>query len=130
VLGLVVVERCGEEPDVAFCEFVKSASRIAGIAVDRIRTEERTRYLADYDALTGLLRRSRLDAELRLLIQQAKRHAVAFLDLDNFKLVNDSLAHQEGDELLTDISSRIPAFIGNSGLVERIGGDEFAVVLR
>jgi len=123
----------GRRPDPSYCEFVTSAARLAGIAVDRILAEERIAFLAEHDALTGLLKRERLDHELKEMLSQAalegKRVAVAFIDLDNFKLINDTLGHDAGDELLKEVASSIRAAMAPDGTAARIGGDEFVVVL-
>lgn len=130
ILGLALT---GAAPDPAFAEFIASTARLAGIAIDRIRAEERIRFLAEHDALTCLPTRERLDRDLKSILSQAAQEdrqvAVAFLDVDNFKLVNDSLGHDAGDELLTEVASRISAAVGSGGMAARIGGDEFVVVL-
>jgi diguanylate cyclase (GGDEF)-like protein/PAS domain S-box-containing protein len=119
--------------DAAFGEFAVSAARMAGIAIDGRRAEERIRYLAQHDALTGLPNRTLLDGQLELMLagaQAASREvAIGFLDLDNFKLVNDSLGHRIGDLLLQAVAERLSESVGADGLVARIGGDEFILVL-
>jgi diguanylate cyclase (GGDEF)-like protein/PAS domain S-box-containing protein len=131
--AVLVLTMFGRRPGSSFCEFVTTAARLAGIAVDRILAEERIRFLAEHDALTGLLKRDRLDRELKEMLAHAaldgKRVAVAFIDLDNFKLVNDTLGHEAGDELLKEVASSIRDAMGPDGIAARIGGDEFAVVL-
>lgn len=131
--AVLVLTVPGRQPDSSFCDFVEGAARLAGIAVDRILAEERIRFLAEHDALTGLLKRDRLDRQLKVMLAQAaqegKRVAVAFIDLDNFKLINDSLGHEAGDELLKEVASSLSEAVGVDGVAARIGGDEFAVVL-
>lgn len=130
--ALLVLTLCGRSPEPSFCEFVKSTARLAGIAVDRLLAEKRIRFLAEHDALTGLLKRDGLDLRLKGILASAAdagtRVAVAFLDLDNFKLINDTLGHDAGDELLKEVASIIADAIGIDGLAARIGGDEFVVV--
>lgn len=131
--ALLVLTLFGRRPDPSLSEFVTSAARLAGIAVDRILAEKRIRFLAEHDALTGLLKRDGLDHKLKEMLasaaQGATRVAVAFLDLDNFKLINDTLGHEAGDELLKEVAAVIVEAIGVDGLAARIGGDEFVVVL-
>lgn len=115
-------------------EFIAVAARMAGIAIDRWRAEERIRFLAEHDALTGLPNRGFLERRLASLLREAEaagRHiAIGFLDLDNFKLINDTQGHGTGDALLKTVAARLSAAIGPDGLVARIGGDEFILVLQ
>ena len=99
------------------------------------RVEERTlqlRHLAEHDPLTNLPNRRQLFQHLNDLIEQAapgdSRLAVMFLDLDNFKTVNDSLGHEFGDRLLTQIGERMRQITGEIGFIARLGGDEFTLV--
>jgi diguanylate cyclase (GGDEF)-like protein/PAS domain S-box-containing protein len=100
---------------------------------DRVRAEEEARRLAFYDPLTGLPNRSQFDARLRAAVTRARRRAsrVALLlvDLDNFKLVNDSLGHGAGDRLLRRIAGRLRGLEGKDGMLARHGGDEFVLLL-
>ena len=92
--------------------------------------------LADFDPLTGLLNRRGLRSRLERLMQQpmpAAEHvpadvAVAVVDLDNFKLINDRHGHQAGDEVLTEVARRLHAGMGQDDLVARTGGEEFMLV--
>ena len=100
---------------------------------ERKRSEERILRLALYDELTGLPNRSMVSQRLDLSIAQAHRErtslAVAFIDLDGFKLVNDGLGHQAGDELLRIVSSRMRQAVGSDAMLGRFGGDEFVLIL-
>ncbi|HTD04179.1 CHASE domain-containing protein [Undibacterium sp.] len=96
-------------------------------------SEARFRYLAQYDELTGLPNRAMFKDRLHHAILQAKRDktrlALMYLDLDNFKPVNDSLGHHVGDMLLSAVAERMLACVRESDTVARIGGDEFVVLL-
>ncbi len=99
------------------------------------RVTERTeqlRHLADHDPLTNLPNRRQLLQYLGERIVRAtatgERLAVLFLDLDNFKTVNDSLGHEFGDRVLTEIGDRLRQLTGDNGFIARLGGDEFTLV--
>ncbi len=96
--------------------------------------EERIRYLATHDGLTGLPNRTwfheLLGVELKAAARYGRCLAILFIDLDRFKLINDSLGHDAGDELLKEIARRIAGCLRTSDVVGRLGGDEFVVMLR
>jgi diguanylate cyclase (GGDEF)-like protein/PAS domain S-box-containing protein len=101
---------------------------------ERKRAEEQLLHDALHDGLTGLANRALFMDHLRLTIGRCKsRHAnpyaVLFLDYDRFKVVNDSLGHAEGDELLKQIARRLELWTRSGDLVARFGGDEFVVLL-
>ncbi len=100
---------------------------------ERKASEQRIHYLAHHDALTGLHNRYSLEQLLTQSISQAQRLnrklAVLFIDLDRFKIINDTLGHTIGDQLLKDIAQRLNKSIRDSDIVARLGGDEFIVVL-
>ena len=89
--------------------------------------------LAHHDTLTGLANRYTLEARLDQLVADARRHnrrlAVLFLDMDNFKGINDSMGHAVGDEFLRVTAQRLRSAVRENDIVARIGGDEFVVVL-
>ncbi|HZX29638.1 MAG TPA: EAL domain-containing protein [Telluria sp.] len=95
--------------------------------------ERRLQHLAQHDPLTGLANRSLLQEHLRLAVDTAVRQrqlgALAFLDLDNFKHINDSLGHATGDIVLCEIASRLRENVREQDIVARVGGDEFVLVL-
>ncbi|MFK5881507.1 MAG: EAL domain-containing protein [Sulfurospirillum sp.] len=100
---------------------------------DYIEQEKRVIYLAQHDQLTGLKNRRAMEYEVEQYIKDAeqldKKVAILFLDLDNFKIVNDSLGHNIGDILLKAIAKRLSGNLDNSDSIYRLGGDEFAIVI-
>ncbi len=94
---------------------------------------QRIEYLAYHDGLTGLPNRSLFSKLLSQSISEAHRHnrhlAVAFLDLDRFKQINDTLGHEAGDQLLKEVANRLKACVRDSDAVARLGGDEFVALL-
>ena len=96
--------------------------------------EERMRYLAHHDPLTGLVNRASFAAELeRTLVQvdgSGQAAALLCLDVDNFKQVNDAHGHAGGDVVLQAVAERLKGLLRDSDVVARLGGDEFAVLLR
>jgi diguanylate cyclase (GGDEF)-like protein/PAS domain S-box-containing protein len=94
--------------------------------------EERLRHLTHHDPLTGLPNRLAFQERLQLAMQEARTQgrllAVLFLDLDRFKLVNDSIGHEAGDELLKAVGERLRHALRSDDIVARLGGDEFAVI--
>jgi len=100
---------------------------------ERKRLEAQLRHDALHDTLTGLPNRALLLDRLEQSLAHSRRHeratAILFLDLDNFKVVNDSLGHSEGDRLLVDTAARIAGCVRDEDTVSRFGGDEFAILL-
>jgi diguanylate cyclase (GGDEF)-like protein/PAS domain S-box-containing protein len=98
-----------------------------------VDTRERLANLAYFDTLTGLPNRVLFQDRLRqAMIQTRREHAVMallFVDLDNFKTVNDTLGHAIGDQLLIEVASRLRNHVRESDTVARLGGDEFAIIL-
>ncbi|QRN03979.1 EAL domain-containing protein [Legionella sp. MW5194] len=96
------------------------------------RTEE-LRYQATHDALTGLANRALLHDRMQQAIAAYKRYqtsfAVAFFDLDRFKLINDSLGHPAGDELLVTVAQRLLSAVRSFDTLSRLGGDEFVMII-
>jgi diguanylate cyclase (GGDEF)-like protein/PAS domain S-box-containing protein len=100
---------------------------------DRKRVEEELAFRANHDQLTGLPNRSMFHELLTSALARARRRGLAvallYLDLDNFKLVNDTLGHSAGDELLCQVGSRLGQASRETDLLARLGGDEFAILL-
>ncbi len=100
----------------------------------RMETEKKLRHLSFKDPLTGLANRrlfmERLEHALRLAQRNESRLAVVFMDLDRFKLVNDTLGHDVGDELLSQVAERLTHCLRRSDTLARMGGDEFAAIFE
>jgi len=100
---------------------------------EQTRVHEVLENLAFHDPLTGVANRALFDDRLELAIASARRHnellGIAFLDLDDFKRVNDEFGHAMGDLVLTVIAQRLEASVRSEDTVARLGGDEFAVIL-
>jgi diguanylate cyclase (GGDEF)-like protein len=112
-------------------------SYIIGVFInitEEIKKQQQIEYLAYHDPLTGLINRSYLKEELEILINLANRNnkklAVVFIDIDNFKYINDTFGHDVGDILLVKVSKRLKNSVRKSDVVSRIGGDEFILVLN
>ena len=99
-----------------------------------VKNEEEMRYLATHDSLTGLPNRYFITESIAHAITIAERNqnsiAVVFIDLDNFKIINDSMGHQIGDEFLIEIAKRLKKSVRKSDTVARLGGDEFVILLE
>ncbi|MBI5319788.1 EAL domain-containing protein [Bradyrhizobium sp.] len=99
---------------------------------ERRRVEERITHLAHYDALTDLPNRALFHEQIKLELSHAsadRQLAVLYIDIDEFKSVNDSLGHLIGDELLKSVAASLRGCVRESDFVARLGGDEFAIVL-
>lgn len=101
---------------------------------ERQQAEQRLVYLAQFDALTGLPTRmlfhDRATQALARADREEKLVAIMYLDLDHFKIINDSMGHHAGDELLKAVAKRITSCLRNVDTVSRMGGDEFTVILE
>jgi diguanylate cyclase (GGDEF)-like protein len=102
-------------------------------ADEKARADQQVEHLATHDGLTNLPNRVMFNQLLHFAIEAARRHdrrfAVLFIDLDRFKIINDSLGHEAGDALLIEIGKRLRASLRPIDVVARLGGDEFVVIL-
>jgi diguanylate cyclase (GGDEF)-like protein/PAS domain S-box-containing protein len=107
---------------------------VTRVITEQKLAEERVQYLATHDALTDLPNRVMFSQLLIVAIESARRYgqkfAVLFLDLDRFKIINDTLGHEAGDILLKEMSARLKDCLRTSDVVARLGGDEFVVLLQ
>ncbi len=112
---------------------IAGASAIARDITQRKADEKQVQFLAFYDALTGLPNRSLLQDRLSKALASARRQkgkvALLFLDLDEFKTINDSLGHSVGDLVLKEVAERLKKWTREQDTVARVGGDEFLIVL-
>ncbi len=111
----------------------EAALVVAQDVTERKRAERELRFLASHDPLTGLFNRRRFADELEQQLAQARRYgargALLYIDLDQFKYVNDSLGHHAGDELLVSIARLLRYRLRETDILARLGGDEFAILL-
>lgn len=120
-------------PTEAETALISMTTKLVGIAIERHLAEERIRFMALHDPLTNLPNRLLLKERLLEIISRpdarTKRVGIVFIDLDNFKAVNDSLGHGAGDQLLRVIADRMSACTLSTDMVCRLGGDEFVILL-
>jgi diguanylate cyclase (GGDEF)-like protein/PAS domain S-box-containing protein len=113
--------------------FLDGQAKLASIALEHRQITNRLAYQAQHDSLTGLpnraLQEDRLQQAIALARQQGKMAAVVYLDLDRFKLINDSLGHGVGDMLLVQAAQRLQSVVREADTLARTGGDEFTAVL-
>jgi diguanylate cyclase (GGDEF)-like protein len=111
-----------------------SADKVEGSLQDvteKSKADERLRFLADHDPLTGVLNRRGIEALLEQAVARlgdAHSVALAYLDLDRFKLINDLFGHVAGDEVLRQVCRRVSELLAENRLIGRVGGDEFVIV--
>jgi diguanylate cyclase (GGDEF)-like protein/PAS domain S-box-containing protein len=101
---------------------------------ERRESQEQLKYLAMHDSLTGLYNRHFFETTLAQLtadsVRNSRQHALVYLDLDHFKVINDTFGHQKGDEVLREMSHLLSKRIRGADILCRLGGDEFAILLR
>jgi diguanylate cyclase (GGDEF)-like protein/PAS domain S-box-containing protein len=139
IVGIVCHEHIGpirewtlEEED-----FAKSISDLCALVIassDRKQAVEKLNYQASHDALTGLINRREFEQRTEQLLKTSKmnraEHALCFLDLDQFKIVNDTCGHIAGDEMLRQLSSVLSNGVRHRDTLARLGGDEFGILME
>lgn len=134
VTGMVSVYfRTGQQIDSSLGQLLNTAATLASVASEHRQLSERLIYQASHDSLTGLPNRLLFEDRLQQAIALGQRVesqvGLIMFDVDRFKMINDTLGHQAGDELLLNMSKRISEVIRPSDTLARTGGDEFAVIL-
>jgi diguanylate cyclase (GGDEF)-like protein/PAS domain S-box-containing protein len=135
VLGtFAIYYRKPRRPASADISLINQAATLAGIAIERAKMEEQVLRLAYYDELTNLPNRRLLMDRLKKVLsansRSGKHGALLFIDLDNFKTINDTLGHAAGDVMLHHVALRLVACVRHEDTVARLGGDEFVVMLE
>jgi diguanylate cyclase (GGDEF)-like protein/PAS domain S-box-containing protein len=134
-LGVVAfASRVVRQPDARLLEAAGVVGSQVGQFLIRKQAEDAVRFIATHDALTKLPNRVMFAQRLEHALSQAARHgrrlAVLFIDLDRFKIINDTLGHDVGDALLREVARRLSESLRASDTVARLGGDEFVVLLE
>src|SRR4051794_12514491 len=122
------------KPDRGLLEVMGHVGTQLGRVTERLAAEQRLLRQARHDGLTDLVNRASFHERVRLALSRPRAHhegvpAVLFIDLDDFKEVNDGLGHDAGDRLLREVAARIASVTRDADAVARLGGDEFAVLL-
>ena len=109
---------------------IAAARRLNAILVTTMRAERENDHRARHDTMTGLLNRAGLEREIDLMRSEHPdaNLTLFFVDLDGFKLINDTFGHSKGDRMLRIVADRLLALAGSSDIVARIGGDEFVII--
>lgn len=125
----------GEIPNAQALRAMQVFVNLMGMALENARSQSRLQYEATHDSLTGLPNRTVFSLELARALEAIGRgdgaaRAVLYIDLDEFKSINDTLGHLTGDDVLKEASARLRSVIDNGCIVARMAGDEFAVLLH
>ena len=119
-----VKDETGQQSVLMVCEDVTEARQLS----------EKLSYQASHDALTGLINRNEFEARLHRVLDTAKQdgseHALCYLDLDKFKIINDTCGHTAGDKLLQQLGNQLQKHVRKRDTLARLGGDEFAILME
>ncbi|MEJ2033601.1 MAG: diguanylate cyclase [Deltaproteobacteria bacterium] len=134
LMGQIVLANSDHDYTDRDLHIIERLASLYALALKQQWAEERITQLAHYDQLTGLVNRhlfeDRLEQALIMGARQNKKFALLFIDLDNFKEINDSLGHKSGDLVLQEVAKRLIDSSRASDTVARIGGDEFVLILQ
>jgi diguanylate cyclase (GGDEF)-like protein/PAS domain S-box-containing protein len=135
ILGVMeFFHRDVRQPDAMLLQIAESIGSQIGQFIVRMQAEEAVKFVAMHDSLTQLPNRMmfnlRLEHALQHAARQGTRLAVMFIDLDRFKIINDTLGHESGDLLLREVAQRVTDSLRAGDMVARLGGDEFVVLLE
>jgi diguanylate cyclase (GGDEF)-like protein len=118
------------EPKSYEIELLKIFSYLAGLAIERDNQIKEIKYLASHDTLTNLPNIRFIREVIEKLINKQDEFAILFIDLDRFKPINDTFGHAVGDMVLSEVARRIRSTVPKKGIVTRMGGDEFVILLK
>lgn len=122
------------EPDAELVKIMHTIGSQIGQFMARKSAEQNLRFVASHDPLTGLFNRNMFNERLQQALAQAARFerslSLLFIDLDGFKLINDTLGHNAGDALLAELATRLRASLREGDVIGRMGGDEFVVLIE
>ena len=132
--ALSVYQRRGAEPHQLDERLIRICTDLAGIAIESCWAADRIRHLAHHDDLTGLPNRLLFSYQLLQALARAQRTdgsvGVLFLDLDRFKIINDTLGHDAGDNVLRQMATHLRECVRATDTLARVGGDEFTLVVE
>ena len=134
--GFISFDECRSNRDWKTEEInvIKTSATIIGAAIKRTWDENKLSYHANHDSLTGLNNRRAFGIHLDKLIQTCEKtreaHVLCYIDLDRFKVINDTCGHNAGDHLLRQLGNVMMQSVRNFDMVSRLGGDEFAILLE
>ncbi|AQQ54835.1 sensor domain-containing protein [Planococcus lenghuensis] len=136
VLGVFAIYYTSSRtPTTTDMQIIEKATHLTSLAIQHYRAEEQIKFMAFHDALTGLPNKQLFNERLTEAISRCKATAeetvvLLYMDLDRFKLINDTLGHNVGDALLNQVARRMEACIRKTDTASRQGGDEFAILLE
>ncbi len=135
LLGTLSLHKgCDAEPRQLSAQLIGICANLAGIAIESCGAADRIRHLAHHDDLTGLPNRLLFNYQLSKALARAQRNgssvSVLFLDLDRFKVINDTLGHDAGDIVLQQIAGHLRGWVRITDTLARLGGDEFTLLVE